>query len=64
MKKLQADIFGGVYEVEEFEGADMKDEKIFFESLKDCSDDEILCCTVSDGMYDKIKEKYGVGRSA
>lgn len=60
MYKLQADTINGVYKVESFDGEDMKNESLFFECLADCSDGDILCCTVSDEMFKKINDKYGV----
>lgn len=60
MRKLQADTAHGVYEVAEFESEEIMSEQRFFESLFDCGKDEILCCTVTDKMYDKIQEKYGI----
>lgn len=60
MKKLQADTHNGVYEVEEFEYEVTLSENIFFEELSTLEDGEVACCEVSDEMYAKIKEKYGV----
>ena len=65
MKKLMADTIVGVYEVQDFD-KDVevtKDEDFFFEELSTQDDDEQLACEVSDEMYEKIAEKFGIGRS-
>jgi len=38
-----------------------KDENSFFEELSTQDDDELLACEVSDEMYEKIAEKFGIG---
>lgn len=60
MKKLQADTIRGVYEVESFEHEVTLNENIFFEELRTLEDGEVACCEVSEEMYNKIKEKYGI----
>jgi len=64
MKKLMADTISGVYEVQEFDnGIEVtKDEDSFFEELSTCEDGEQLACEVSDEMYKRIDEKFGIGR--
>jgi hypothetical protein len=64
MKKLVADTIVGVYEVEEFPDLEVTiDEDMFFDELTHVEDGEQIACNVSEEMYNKISEKFGIGRT-
>jgi hypothetical protein len=62
MNRLIATTAHGVELVEDFEGLEdsVIDQKVFYESLSDLEDDEIIACEASDEMLEKIKKEYGV----
>jgi len=61
MKKVIADTINGVMEVSGFDAGEPNvDEVMFYKCLIDLGPHKPLSAEISDEMYDRIKDEYGI----